>query len=74
MAGVAQTIVSETTTPGTDISEDSSNKRVMLHGAIEKGLLSGRKMFRIRHRKMKHRVTRSHLTLVYKQKGRKCDD
>lgn len=74
MAGVAQMIVSENTTPCTDISEDSSNKSVMLHGAIDKGLLSGRKMFRIRHTKMKHRVARSHLTLVYKQKGRKCDD
>jgi len=54
MAGVAQTIVSENTTPCTDISEESCNKRVMLHGAKDKGLLSERKIFRIRHRKMKH--------------------
>jgi hypothetical protein len=54
MAGVAQTIVSQTTTPCTDISEDASNKRVMLHDAIDKGLFSERKMFRIRHRRMKH--------------------
>lgn len=74
MAGVAQTIVSETMTPCTDISEDSSNKGVMLHGAIDKGLLSGRKMFRMRHIKMKHRVARSHLTLVYKQEVRKFGD
>ena len=74
MAGVVQTRVSENTTPFTDISGDSWNKRVMLHGAVDKGLLSDRKMFRIRHKHETHRMARNHLTLIYKQKGLKCDD